>query len=362
VDTARPPVPLAWAPMLTRGLRMTLVVLLLTAGGGMVRMGAGARSLATEPVTPAAAGAQTQCHGLDRGDVRGEDPDYTSKRLTEFPNHKRLCHGIWLPNPRRYLVPQGLAITGRTAWISGFRFRPGYGQRPCQLMKVDIVTGKRLAFHGAIFGRVGDRPRTYCRHGGGVIASGRHLWLVEKNKLWLVDPSRGGNVLEAKRVWRIKSPVRGSAIVANRERIGLVPHVTNGDARIYWFVSRRLLQPGVFDLGLTHVGTHQLGPIRSTRIPRLVQGATLDSSGRLYLSRSNLSCAELVTPHGRRVAFIPGAEGIQFASGGRRLWAVSESGARPYATSRKPFTPAVSSFEWPRLFRGKRADCRFPAY
>lgn len=87
-----------------------------------------------------------------------------------------------------------------------------------------------------------------------------------------------------------------------------------------------------------------------------------DPGGRLYLTRSNLSCGELVTPYGRRVAFVPGAEGIQFSSLGRRLWTVSESGAWPYAISRKPLTPAVSSFEWPRLFRGLRAGCGFPAY
>jgi hypothetical protein len=294
--------------------------------------------------------------------VQGEEPTYTRKQLAEFRNHKRLCHGIWLPNPRRYLVPQGLAISGRTAWLSGFRYRDGYGQRPCQLVRVDIVTGKRLAYHRAIYGQVGERPRTYCRHGGGIIQRGRWLWLVEKNKLWLVDSTQRGTVLNATRVWRLQSPVRGSSIVAHGDRVGLVPFRTQGMAHIYWFSFKRLLRPGVLDLAPRHDGRRQLGPLVSTRIPRLVQGATLDASGRLYLSRSTLSCGELVTPYGRRVAFIPGAEGIQFASHGKRLWAVSESGAWPYAISRKPFTPAVASFEWPRLFRGKQAGCQFPAY
>lgn len=348
--------------MLTRGLRMTLAALLLAAGGGLVGTDTAVQPVAAAAVSARATKSQVRCRGLERKDVHGDEPTYTSKRLSGFRNHRLLCHGIWLPNPRRYLVPQGLAIAGRTAWISGFRYRKGYGQRPCQLVRVDIVTGKRLAFHDAIFGRVGERPRTYCRHGGGITQTGRYLWLVEKNRLWLVDPSQGGTVLDAKRVWRITPPVRGSAIVANSERIGLVPFVKRGVARIHWFAFKHLLKPGVFDLGVTHEGTRQLGPARSTRIPRFVQGATLDSSGRLYLSRSNLSCGELVTPHGRRVAFVPGAEGIQFSSGGRRLWAVSESGARPYVTSRKPLTPAVASFEWPRLFRSKVAACGFPAY
>jgi len=142
----------------------------------------------------------------------------------------------------------------------------------------------------------------------------------------------------------------------------MVPFHTRDVGRIYWFSLKRLLRPGVLDLARRHDGRRQLGAIASTRIPRLVQGATLDASGRLYLSRSTLACGELVTPHGRRVAFIPGAEGIQFAANGKRLWTVSESGARPYAISRKPLTPAVASFEWPRLYHGKRAACGFPAY
>ena len=57
---------------------------------------------------------------------------------------------------------------------------------------------------------------------------------------------------------------------------------------------------------------------------------------------------------------MPGAEGLQFSPGGRRLYAVSESGARPYVKSRKPLTPAVSSFEWPGLLPGQEARLPVP--
>ena len=80
---------------------------------------------------------------------------------------------------------------------------------------------------------------------------------------------------------------------------------------------------------------------------------------RFGLTRSNLACGELITPWGGRVAFIPGAEGLQFSANGTRLWVVSESGARPYEKPSKPFTPAVSSFEWPRLIQAKRTACGF---
>jgi hypothetical protein len=342
--------------MLTRGLQVLLVVLLVAVTGSVMR---------SDVADDASLSGQSDrrradCHGLKHAQVRGAKPTYTRKKLANFPNHKIQCHGVWLPEPRRYFVPQGLAISGNSAWVSGFRYREGYGKRPCQLMRVNLLTGRRLASHSAIYGQVGKRPRTYCRHGGGIMQRGRWLWIVESSKLWLVDPSRRGSVLNARRAWRIEAPVRGSAIVATAHRIGLVPFQTRGAPRIYWFDIKSLIKPGVLDLATRSAGRSQLGAVRSTRVPRLVQGATLDAYGRLYLSRSNLSCGELVTPFGRRIAFIPGAEGIQFAARGRRLWSVSESGSWPYSRSRKPLTPGVSSFEWPRLVNGKRAGCFAP--
>lgn len=341
--------------MFLRGaLRTLLVALLLVLGGSLLSAPEGPASLSR---------ARTECHGLSHDGVRGTDPTYTRKRLASYPNSKVVCHAIWMPNPRRFFVPQGLAITGRSAWVSGFHYRSGYGQRPCQLVRVDLLSGRRLQYHGAIYGRVGRRPTTYCRHGGGIMRRGPWLWIVEKNKLWLVDPSASGNALRARRVWRIHAPVRGSAIVSTATRIGLVPYQTRGVPRIFWYSIRSLIRRGVLDLAVRPRGRTQLGAVASTRIPRLVQGATLDSRGRLYLSRSNLSCAELVTPYGRRMALVPGAEGIEFAARGRRLWVVSESGAWPYsAVSRKPLTPVVSSFEFPRLLAARRSTCGFPAY
>lgn len=338
--------------VLTRALRVVVVVLLLAASGGAVAADAAS--------TAAARTSRFECHGVDRGDIRGTAPTYTRKSLGAFRNHKRLCGGLWLPTPRRYLVPQGLALTGSTAWISGFRFRKGYGERPCQLRRVNLLTGQQLAFHGAIYGQVGQRPRTYCRHGGGILQRGRYLWIVEKNKLWQVDPSSTSGALDAKRVWRIKAPARGSAIVATRKRIGLVPFVTRGRASIYWFTFKQLQRPGVLDLAAHARGGAQVGAVASTRVPTYVQGATLDPAGGLYLARSTLSCGELITPGGRRLGFVPGAEGIQFGRSNRRLYVVSESGARPYAISRKPLTAGINRFEWPGLGHGRRPDCSFP--
>jgi hypothetical protein len=334
---------------------MFVSVLLLVSGAVVVAADATVAGVSTASRKPRFA-----CHGIDRHDVRGADPSYTHKTLARFRNHKRLCGGVWLPEPRRHLVPQGIAITGSTAWVSGYRFEKGYGSRPCQLRRINVFTGRQLAIHSAIYGRVGHRPRTYCRHGGGILQRGRFLWIVEKNKLWKVDPSSSSPVLNAQRVWRIKAPARGSAIVATAKSIGLVPYVTKGRPSIYWFSFKQLRRRGVLDLAAHARGSTQVGAAARTRIPTLVQGATLDAGGHLYLARSNLACGELVVPGGRRLGLVPGAEGIQFGHTGRRLYVVSESGARPYVKSRKPLTAGVSRFEWPGLQRGRRADCGFP--
>ena len=124
-------------------------------------------------------------------------------------------------------------------------------------------------------------------------------------------------MLTAHRVWRIKAPVRGSAIVATRKRIGLVPFQTSGPRAHLLVPDQAAAQaPGCLDLAVRSKGSSQLGAVARTRVPTYVQGATLDSAGRLYLTRSNLACGELVTPGGRRLGFVPGAEGIQFSPGG----------------------------------------------
>jgi hypothetical protein len=373
--------------VLTRGLKTALktglVVLLLVTSGGMVRTEAAAPPAPSQTQTEAQADARAnartgafaaaltaavatgrgkaRCNGISHREVKGTEPVYTRKKLARFRNSDTLCHGLWLPRPRRYFVPQGFARTSRnTAWISGFRHRQGYGKRPCQLLRIGLTTGRRVSFDRSIWGRVGQRPRTYCRHGGGILQRNGLLWVVEKNKLWLVNPSQPGSVLEARRVWRLKSPVRGSAVVANAGLIGMVPFQTRGPAYVHWFNIKRLLRPGVLDLAVNRKGRKQVGAVARRRIPTYVQGATV-ASGRLYLARSNLACGELVTPTGRRTAFVPGAEGIQFGPGNRRLWAVSESGAPPYARSRKPLTPAVASFGWERLVGAKSSKCSFRA-
>ncbi|HET7351365.1 MAG TPA: hypothetical protein VFJ28_10545 [Marmoricola sp.] len=356
--------------MLLRGLRvvLTAALVVLLAAGESSRPGSGpaAATKRTEVVdTTAVAATQTvrqprqkrfQCDGVEHREVKGPGPAYTRKKLVVHRNHKRVCHATWIPKPRKRFVPQGLAVAGSTAWMTGFLYSEGYGERPCRLLRIDVRTGRQLSRQG-IVGRVGTRPATYCRHGGGVLKRGKWLWIVEKNRLWRVDSTIRSRTIRATRVWRLESPVRGSTVVATSKLLGIVPFQESGRPRIHWFPFRALHREGVLELARRDKGRKQLGAAVRTRIPTHVQGATLDSEGDLYLARSNLKCGELVTPR-RRIAIVPGAEGIDLTS--RRLWVASESGSRPYAEgTRKPLTAGVTAFEWPGLQLARRSLCRF---
>lgn len=302
-----------------------------------------------------------RCDGISHRQVKGAEPRYSQRKLARFAADESLCHGIWLPKPRKTTVPQSLAVSGHTGYLVGYDWKPTMGDRPCRVMKVDLRTGKRLAYQSRITGRVGTRPKNFCRHGGGIALQGKRLWVVEKHKLWLLDPARVGKDERALRVWRIEMPVMGSTVVVDGDRIGLVPFAKSGKPKLYWYSTAALLRTKVTDLGLSAKSRKWATPVGATRVPTLVQGAMIGPKGKLFLTRSNTYCGELVRPNGKRVAFIPGAEQIQLV--GKRLWVVSESGAVPLQKgSKRPLTPAVSSFQWPQVLHGPAAKCGFKGF
>ena len=362
-------------------LKTGLVVLLLVTSGGMVRTEAAAHQAQTSAQTSAQVSAQVNAQVNAKpslaGPRSGARPAATESPTVRCAGPSRCTRArSWPGSPtatRSAAVsgchvhaatscPQGLAFAaGNTAWISGFRHRDRYGHAAMQApARRPDHRAERLELHRSIYGRVGKRPRTYCRHGGGILARGGALWVVEKNKLWLVDPKKSGSVLNARRVWRLRSPIRGSAVVANGNRIGLVPYQTRGPAHIHWFA---------------HQAPDALGRARPRRTPQGQEAASASRpgpgipsyrAGRDDVRRTPLPRAFQPGlrrdrhPDRQAHRLGPGAEGIQFRAGDR-LWAVSESGAPPYARSRKPLTPAIASFGWERLVGGKASKCRFRA-
>ena len=295
---------------------------------------------------------------LSVGDVRGPRPAYVEGELTTYAADGALCRALWLPRADRWFVPQGVALDGHTAWVSGYRWRRGYGNRPCQLLRVDLRSGQRLAFLPRLEGRVGDAPEVFCRHGGGLTLDEHGLWLAETQRLWLVDPDRVGRSGAVRRVWRLERPVSGGFLVRGpRDEFGLGDFDLDRASTAHWYRFADVLRPGVTALH-ARAGTATAVPAHaSSPAPRYAQGgAARPGERRPFLTASLSTCGVLVTPQGERLAFAPGAEGIAFDGRGS-MWAVLESGSRAYQAKGRPLTPMLGRFDVGSLLAGGPETC-----
>jgi hypothetical protein len=300
-----------------------------------------------------------RCSGVGAADVRGPHPAYASGDLAVVPGADAVCRALWLPRADHWFVPQGVALDGHTAWVSGYRWRPGYGNRPCRLIQVDLRTGRLLADQPRLEGAVPGCPRTFCRHGGGLALTDAGLWVAETQRLWLVDPDRVGGPDAVRRVWRIEPPVSGGSLVAGRAgRFGLADFHRGRASGLHWFDYRDVLDPAVRSLGEEPGGPSRAVALRRTEAPRYAQGGAVDPSGPAspYLVSSVSTCSMLLTPVGRRVATGPGLEGVAFDGRGG-LWAVLESGTRPYQRMGRALVPMLVRYDVRRLLDGPDADC-----
>jgi hypothetical protein len=300
-----------------------------------------------------------RCAGVTLDDVRGPRPDYVSGELDAFPGSDAVCRALWLPRADRWFVPQGIALAGRTAWVSGYRWREGYGNRPCRLLHVDLRTGRPLGDQPRLDGAVAGGPPVFCHHGGGLAMDEHGLWVAETRRLWLVDPARAGRRDAVQRVWRLDRPVSGGLLVTGRNgRFGLGDFSLTRDSGMHWFTFADLLAPGVTTLSADPAGPSRVPALRRSVAPRYAQGGAVDPDGprTAYLTTSLSTCGLLLTPDGRRLALGPGAEGIAFDGHGG-LWAVLESGARSYQEQGRPLVPMLVRYDVERLLDQPEATC-----
>lgn len=281
----------------------------------------------------------TGCGPLDFSEVRGRTPGYLSRRLAPFPHDHALCAGLWLPRAQAGFTPQGLAVDGPAAFVSGYDGGGGLGTRLCRVQRVDLRTGRLLGERGPVEGSVGTRPPVVCRHGGGLLLDAHGLWLAETHRLWLLDP----DTLDVRRAWALLDPVRGSfSLHDDRGRLGLGGFRRSGRARLFWYDVDDVLAAGLLDLGPSLARGVQ-------RVPPMAQGAVWADLGPgpagAWVASSHTRCGVLVGPRGERRAFLPGVEGLDLV-GGRSLWALSESATRPYQLEGdRPVVPLLARFD-----------------
>lgn len=292
--------------------------------------------------------ADGACGPVAYDDVRGKPPSYVDGPVDGFANDHALCAGRWLPRTGTKFVPQGLAVRGRTAWVSGYDHGK-VGYKYCRVLKVDLRTGERLDERGRVGGQIGHRDPVGCRHGGGVSLDEHGLWLTEKRRLWLLDPE----TLATRRAWAIVLPVWGSTILHDdRGRLGLVGWSQDRRATLDWFDPAALLAPGVVEV-------RRGDAVGWQPVPPSAQSAFWGDPGpekpRVWFVRSHTRCAEL-TAGEQRFGFIPGAEGVAFR--GDRLWVLSESTAVPYwRKGGRPVVPQLARFDLSRLADWEPPGC-----
>lgn len=304
-----------------------------------------------------------QCGTLGLDDFAGTQPEYLDDQaVAVFPGVRALCQAMWLPHADDDFVPQGLALDGDEAWVSGYR-DDVVGHRACQLAHVRL-TGEELAFVDQIVGSVAGRDPVLCRHGGGLELTSEGLWLAETDRLWLLDPRRVGKSDPVVRGWRLEPPVRGSFLVRGRGGLlGVAGYRSGGRGHVFWYdrgdllgergavlvASHRSASPG-FERG------QRVTPRRVGRTPRRAQGGTPLDGGRPTYTASTSGCGKL-RPPGGRLAFVPGAEDIERR--GPLLWAVSEAGAGPYQELGRPLVPMLGAYRLARVLRGHPPTCRW---
>ena len=136
--------------------------------------------------------APSHCKRPTLATVKGERPPIRQRSLHRYGNDRYSCAALWVPKIDEGFVPQGLAIDGNTAWVSGHAWDEDLHHQSCQLMQIDLRTGKLLKFTPRIKGPVGKLPPVACRHGGAVAVTKQGVWVIETARIWLMDPRRIG--------------------------------------------------------------------------------------------------------------------------------------------------------------------------
>jgi hypothetical protein len=277
---------------------------------------------------------------MDRA-VRGTRPSYGPATVSTVPNLSAAGPLLWVPGLDEGWDPQGLTVVEDSLLISAYRSdRFGVNRGPCRVFRVDPATGRETGHF--------DVPPP-CGHAGGLAyAGGGTLYITDTHTLFEVDLESAFTApAPAFRTFPLGSGLRGALAASGGGEVWIGTYEEDRPGRIFKFdrAVLKALADGV-------VVNEELASARLT-IPSYAQGAATASSGKLWISRSEIawgSLERLDIASGlveQRYAVPGGIEGISFDASGR-MWAVSEAGAR-HIPWRYPFFPVIFRLDVERL-------------
>ena len=246
------------------------------------------------------------CDGLDFDEVHGTPP--AARALSAFPNADAACEGIWVPFVAEGFIPQGIALEGRHALVSGY-FKD---LEVARIIEVDLDTG--VPVHWRDFPGIG--------HFGGIALDGRGgVWLADTSALYRFDRATlfSFQVLRPLPL-KLKQPVRGSFLANGRAGyLWIGSWADSGPSSMYPYSIDGLLAALA-----TKTRTLPTSGV-SLSVENKAQGAELRGTG-LLVSSSSSTCGRLTRNGVARFGFGPGVEEIE-VDGSGDLWAIFEAGA-----------------------------------
>ena len=247
-----------------------------------------------------------------------------------------------LPNSGDYLV---LNVAGESILVSAYRSdSPDIHRGPCRVFRVDPANGSAT-------GQV-DVPLP-CGHAGGIAVAGNgRLYVADTHTLFAADLAGIFDGAARFRAIPLGPGVIGGLAISGADAIWLGSYREDGPGRLYRFT------PAMLDRLPEGMALNASDAAAEIAIPSHAQGAAIDAAGRLWVARSDLRWGELdrLDPATGKVEreykAPPGIEGIAFDAD-RRLWAVSEAGARHYYDGWRavvlPFYPLIVAIDPDRL-------------